>query len=910
MKFNSTFAGLAALMFSVLMIMPNAASAVLSPDDLQCEYVVNPLGVDTAEPRLFWKLTGEGRGQRQTAWQIIAASSAEDLARNKGSLWDSGKVNSSDTVQIPYAGKPLRSAEQVFWKVRVWDQDGKASRWSEAASWTMGILEGSDWKAGWIAAPTNSAALLLRRDFVVKRGLRRGVAFVCGLGYYEMTLNGGKVTADLLTPGWSKYNKTCLYDTYDVTKFLRAGTNAIGLFLGNGMYNVQKVAGRYTKFSGSFGSQKAIAQLLLEYQDGRSEMVATDDQWRASPGPITFTSVYGGEDYDARLQQAGWNLPGFDATKWAPAVVTDGPGGVLKGLSGAAPPIRGFEDLRPVKTTELRPGVTVYDFGQNASQMPKIKVHGPAGAMVRLRPGELLRADGSIDQGSMGSPTYCIYTLAGSGRESWSPRFFYCGFRYLQVERAAPSDGGGMPVLDSLESTVIHSTAPAVSEFTTSNDLFNRIYTLVRWAQLNNVVSVLTDCPHREKLGWLEQTHLNGPALRYNFDLDAFFPKTMNDIADSQHADGMVPTMAPEYTSFSGGFLDSPEWGSAFPLIAWQQYEFTGDKELLRRYYPGMARYASYLASKASGDIVSYGLSDWYDIGPGRPGESKLTPKGVTATAFYYQDTTILAQTARWLGLQDDAGKYERQAEEIRMAFNSKYFDAATSQYATASQCADSLPLVMGLAEPQNRAAILDNVVRDVAQKGLTAGDVGYRYLLRALADGGRSDVVFAMNNQSDKPGYGYQLKQGATSLTEAWDALRSSSQDHFMLGQINEWFFHDLAGIQSDPAAPGFQCIIIRPAIVGNLTFVNASYDSIHGKITSSWKCDGKKITLNVKIPCNTSATVFIPTSAPGTVAESGRAAGSARGVKFLRVEAGAAVYQIDSGDYLFTAEIRQLPN
>jgi hypothetical protein len=874
---------------------------------LRCEYREDPLGIDLPQPRLSWVLQSDQRGARQTAWQILAASSAALLAQNRGDLWDSGKVASDQSVNISYAGQPLPSATRVFWKVRIWDGGGEISAWSAAAAWTMGLLQPGDWRAKWIAGgggASNSPTLLLRRDFVVRPGLRRAVVFVCGLGYYEMTLNGGKVTGDLLTPGWSKYDKTCLYDTYEVTGSLRAGTNALGLFLGNSMYHVPRAPGRYTKFAGSFGPQRAIAQLLLEYQDGTSEVVATDEQWRATAGPITFSSVYGGEDYDARRQPAGWDRPGFDATKWSSAQVTDGPGGALKGLSCAAPPIRAFEVLRPVKTTELKPGITVYDLGQNASQMPKITVHGPRGATVRLRPAELLLPDGSIDQRSMGSPTYCLYTLGGQAQETWSPRFFYCGFRYLQVECGPPPEGGDRPVLDSLSSSVVHSAAPAVSEFVTSSELFNRTYTLVRWAQLNNMVSVLTDCPHREKLGWLEQTHLNGPALRYNFDLNAFFGKTMNDMADSQHADGLVPTTAPEYPSFTGGFLDSPEWGSAFPLIAWQQYEFTGDTQWLRRYYPGLARYAAYLGSKASGDIVSHGLSDWYDIGPGSPGESKLTPKGVTATAFYYQDTVILAQTAQWLGLADDAAKYQQQAARIRAAFNDKFFHAATGEYASGSQCANALPLVAGLADPANRSAILDNVVRDVREKGLTAGDVGYRYLLRALADGGRSDVVFAMNNQSDKPGYGYQLKMGATSLTEAWDALRSSSQDHFMLGQINEWFFHDLAGIQSDPAAPGFQRIIIHPALVGDLAFVSASYDSIHGKITSAWRREPRQIGLRVTIPANCAATVFVPAGAPESVTESGRPAANSPGVKFLRMEAGAAVYQIGSGTYQFAAE------
>ncbi|MGD0410264.1 MAG: family 78 glycoside hydrolase catalytic domain [Verrucomicrobiota bacterium] len=881
-----------------------APVAAMQPTELRCEYSEEPLGVDSPQPRLSWVLQSAQRGEVQTRFQLLAASSLENLAKNQGDLWDSGQVKSAQTVNVSYAGRPLRSAQQVFWKVRAWDKAGQPSAWSAPASWTMGLLQEADWQAHWIGAAGAEPTLLLRREFAVKPGLRRAVVFVCGLGYYEMTINGGKVTDDLLTPGWSKYNKTCLYDTWDVTKSLRPGRNAIGLFLGNGMYNVQRVPGRYTKFSGSFGPQKAIAQLRLEFQDGSSQIVATDDQWRAAPGPITFTSAYGGEDYDARLDPAGWDQPGFETANWTPARMTNGPGGTLKGLSCAAPPIRGFDVFKPVHTTELKPGVTVYDFGQNAAQMPAITVHGPPGSMVKLWPSELVKSDGSADQSSMGRPTYCLYTLAGRGKETWSPRFFYCGYRWLQIECLAPPEGGALPVLDAVESRAVHSSSPPVGEFTTSNVLFNRIYALIRWAQRSNMASILTDCPHREKLGWLEQAHLNGPALRYNFDLSALFAKNMNDMADSQRPGGMVPTTAPEYAFFSGDFLDSPEWGSALPLVAWQQYEFTGDTELLRRYYDNMARWAAYLGSKARDRIVSYGLSDWYDIGPGSPGVSKLTPKGVTATAFYYQDTLVLAQSARLLGHAGDAVKYEQEAEQIRAAFNAKFYDPAAHQYATGSQCANSLALVMGLAPPPERAAILENVVRDVQKNGLTAGDVGYRYLLRALADGGRSDVIYAMNNQSEKPGYGLQLARGATSLTEAWDANPGSSQNHFMLGQLNEWFFHDLAGIQSDPRAPGFARILIKPALPGDLTFVKAAYNSIHGRISSEWRREGRRVTLNAAIPANTTATIYVPAAAADAVTESGRPAASVPGVKFLRMEAGAAVYEVGSGAWQFASE------
>jgi hypothetical protein len=881
---------------------PAKPAGQLVPVQLRCDYAENPLGVDSAPPRLSWKLASGQRAQRQTAWQVLAAASLAALAGNQGDLWDSGRVRSDATLQIPYAGKALPSSRQVWWKVRVWDKSRNVSAWSQPACWTMGLLSDADWQAKWIAAPTNYETLLLRRQFSVKAGLRRALICVCGLGQYELSLNGAKTGADLLSPGWSKYDKTCLYDTYDVTAQLRAGQNAAGLLLGNGMYNVHP--GRYTKFTGSFGPLQAIAQLRLEYEDGSTDIIGTDEHWQAAPGPITFSSVYGGEDDDARLNQPGWDKAGFDGASWSLAKVVPGPGGKLAGLSRAAPPLRAFEILKPVQSRSIGSNTTVCDLGQNAPVMLRLHVKGPAGSSVRILPAELLRPDGSVDRGSTGNkPAWWQYTLAGDDEESWTSKFFYHGCRYLQVECRPAGGSAEPPVVESIEGLVVHSSSPPAGQFACSNDLFNRIHTLIRWAQRANMVSVLTDCPHRERLGWLEQYHLNGPSLRYEFDLTRLFTKAMNDMADSQQPDGLVPDIAPEYTVFGGGFRDSPEWGSAFLLVPWQQYQFTGDPALLRQYYDGMKRYVAYLGGKARADIVSHGLGDWYDIGPRPPGQAQLTPKALTATAFYYYDTWILARTAAMLGKKEEARQFTARAGEIRAAFNREFFNAAQGGYATGSQCANAIPLVMGLVEPAQRPALLAALVADVARRGnaITAGDVGYRYLLRALAEGGRSDVIFKMNNQSDKPGYGYQLKMGATSLTEAWDANRASSQNHFMLGQIMEWFYADLAGIAPDPSAPGFKKIIIHPAIVGDLTWVKGQYDSVRGLITTEWRREGGRLTLAVTIPPNTTAEVFLPAASAGAVHEGSAAAAKAEGVRFVRMEKGSAVFEIASGKYEF---------
>jgi hypothetical protein len=1032
---------LAALILTALLLAPPVVLHAAEVANLRCEYLEKPLGIDVAKPRLSWGFadskSGIPRGQQQTAYQVLVASAEELLKKDTGDFWDSGKVASVDSQQIPYQGKPLGTAQACYWKVRFWDQTGKVGPWSDVSSWTMGVISSDDWKANWIgtskagrkargyhagqtaraddpkwvqvdlgrsqplasirlhpqrhegkdgfgfpvrfkveaandpdfkeptliadltaadfpnpglnpvafdakgsaaryvrvtatklgkftptsycfalsqlevvadgrnvaknaqvtaldsvedfgwgkvaltdgvlgvakAASKATATVMLRREFTVKPGLRRALVNVCGLGEYEMTLNAIKVGEDMFPSGWTLYRKTCLYDTHDITAKLRTGANDLQLLLGNGMYNVSGEGGRYRKFNGSFGPPKAIAQVRLDYADGTTETIGTDESWQASPGPITFSCVYGGEDYDA-----AWK------PQWEPAKIVTGPGGALKGLSCAAPPIRTFDVLKSTKLNE-----TVFDLGQNVSLMPRLTVKGPAGATVKITPSELITPSGDIDDAMCAGKNYWSYTLAGTGTETYFPKFYYRGARYLKVECT-----GGAEIV-AIEGVVVHSSAAPVGEFSCSNELFNRIRNLVRWAQRSNMMSVLTDCPHREKFGWLEEYHLNGPSLRYHFDLATLYTKAMNDMADSQLENGLVPSIAPEYPIFGGGFRDSPEWGSSVVQVPWQQYEFNGDLALLRRYYDEMERYVAYIGSKAKDHIVDYGLGDWYDIGPKPPGQAQLTPKALTATAIYYDDVNVLAKTAKLLGRDDDTRRYEALAGEIRLAFHAKFPELP------ASQTGRAMPLVVGLVEPAQRQAVLDALVSDVQQKGLTAGDVGYRYLLRALADGGRSDVIFAMNNQSEKPGYGCQLRNGATSLTEAWDARRSSSQNHFMMGQIIEWFYHDLAGIQPDPTAPGFKNTIIKPAIVGDLTWVKCYYDSSYGRIVSNWKRVGDKLTMDATIPANTTATVYVPAKDAAAVAESGKPADKADGVKFLRMENNAAVFAVGSGTYQF---------
>ncbi|HEQ60600.1 MAG TPA: alpha-L-rhamnosidase, partial [Firmicutes bacterium] len=667
------------------------------------------------------------------------------------------------------------------------------------------------------------------------------------------------------------------------------------------------IGGRYTKFQGSFGEPKLIAQLHIEFADGSTMDIGSDRSWHAAPGPITFSCIYGGEDYDARLEQPGWDRPGFDDSAWQAATVTDGPGGRL--VAQSAPPIRVMQIFKPKRVTEPNPGIFVYDLGQNFSGWPRLTVRGQAGAIARMTPGELLDGDGKVTQHGSGGPAYFQYTLKGRGDEVWQPRFTYYGFRYVQVEGAAPPADPPhpeQPLIFDLEGHFVHNSAETVGQFSCSNPLFNRIHEIILAAIRSNMQSVFTDCPHREKLGWLEETHLMGPSILYNHDVQSLCRKIIRDMSEAQTEEGLVPDIAPEYTVFSGAFRDAPAWGSAYVILPWYLYEWYGDQEILQTHYGGIKRYVDYLTSRAEDHIVSHGLGDWCDIGPAPYGPSQLTPIALTGTAIYYQDLTTLARIAALLRMEDDAEHYTTLARDVRRAFNERFFDPETSQYATGSQTSNAMPLLLGLVEPANAAAVLENLVQDVRAHNnhLTAGDVGHRYLVQALAEGGRSDVVFDMTAQTDPPSYGFQVEHGATTLTETWDPRLGFSQNHFMMGHVEEWFYRSLAGIDRDPRGAGFDRFLIRPQLVGDLTWVKASYLSIRGRISVEWRIDGSDLDLKVTIPPNTTATVYVPARDIDKVTESGRPAVESEGVRFLRMEAGSAVFEVGSGNYAFQSQ------
>lgn len=867
------------LLVILSLLHATAFSQSLTVDNARCENRINPIGVDTKQPRFSWELISAQQNITQTAYRIMVADNEDFLYTDYGNCWDSKKITGSVSIQVQYKGASLKPAKKYYWKVKVWDNKGNASPWSEVHTMTTGLFTPADWKgARWIAydiLPDSNIIVpfahgrgkkewgarkdilpLLRKKIHIGKQVRNATAFVSGLGQFDFFVNGVKAN-NFLDPGWTQYNKHALYVGMDIKWMLMEGDNVIGALLGNGFYYIP--GERYRKLTGAYGYPKMICRINIEYEDGTSESIISDDSWTTTSSPVTFSSIYGGEDYDATLEQRNWYRPEFKDFSWRRVRITNGPP-LLQ--SQMAEPVHIADGFAAATKKELRPGVTVFDFSQNLAGIPQLKVSGNRGDTVRIIPGELLNEDGSVSQRGSGGPHFYTYILRGDSIEQWSPQFTYYGFRYAQVQYIKKDSTHPGPTQLSVESYLVTNAAKQAGTFKSSDELFNKINDLIKWSIRSNMTSVFTDCPHREKLGWLEQTHLMGSSVQYNYDVAALNRKTIRDMMMAQTADGLIPEIAPEYVQFEDPFRDSPEWGSAAIILPWHTYQWYGDRQILNEAYAMMKKYIGYLQTKAVNNILSQGLGDWYDLGPNKPGFSQLTPKGLTATAIYYYDLAIMDKIATLLGKTIDAIQYRKLAKEVRVSFNRQFFHKETYTYGTGSQAANSMALFMGLVEPAYKDSVVASLIRDIRNRNnaLTAGDIGYRYLLRALEDANRSDVIFDMNSRDDVPGYGYQIKNGATALTESWQALPSVSNNHFMLGHLMEWLYAGLCGIKQSPSSVAFKNIEIRPQPVGNIKEAAASYHSMYGLIKVDWKKENELFTLNVTIPPNSSAEIFFP--------------------------------------------------
>ncbi|BFT70980.1 family 78 glycoside hydrolase catalytic domain [Paenibacillus sp. P36] len=884
-----------------------------------------PLGVDVLQPAFGWSFADSPiRLQMQTAYRIIVINGEDD--RRSEIVWDSGQRFSKKNVHILYEGPPLQSRQRYYWKVQVWDANGHKTE-SPVSWWEMGLLHATDWSATWIARfaeePLERPALpLIRREFHLHKPVAQARAYICGLGQFELRLNGEKVSDNVLEPGWTNYDKTCLYCVYDVTEQLHEGGNAIGVMLGNGFFHV--TGGRYSKFKHSFGTPRCLVQLEITHTDGTQTRILSDRHWDSAPGPITFSCIYGGEDYDANHRQADWDLPSFTGNDtWNPAVEVPAPAGKLK--SQATSPLKVMETYLPVQITQPLPGVYVADFGKNFSGWMNLQVRGPQGAKITMSPAELLKDNGTINQKWTGSPTKFTYTLSGDAEgETWSPRFSYTGFRYVQLEGVVPVSADAdanaaacdsdIPDLIQLEGQMIYPDVNVCGNFVSSNKLLNRTHEIINQAIRSNMKSIFTDCPHREKLGWLEQIHLMGPSVAWNYDVEPLFIKTMEDIRDAQLPSGMVPTTAPEYVVFSDQwrcFRDSVSWGATYILTGWNLLQFYGNHRILTEHYEGMKAYIDYLKASSDQLIIHTGLGDWYDVGDNPPGFVQNTPVAHTETAMFYHIVDVFAQIAKFLNRSDDALHYTQLREDIKSAFNQAFFDDQTQQYATGSQSSQAMPLVLGLAHEPYKETILAGLLDDITLRGYhtTAGDIGHRYVLLALSQNGRSDMIYKMSQKTDHPSYGYQIANGATSLTEAWDGPTvGKSQNHFMLGHLEEWLYSGLAGLQYR-YCPDFESykLTIKPALLDDLDEVAADYRLPSGKLRVAWRRNSgeRRLKLAITIPANCLADVHLPSISRDTLLESGIPLKDAAAIQEVMLEDGDAVIRLGSGSYLFECEV-----
>ena len=703
-----------------------------------------------------------------------------------------------------------------------------------------------------------SVVPMFRKEFSVAENIEKATINISGLGHYELQLNGEKVGDRFLAPGWTNYQKRILYNTFDITDLLKNGENAIGVLVGNGFYNVNRE--RYRKLVIAYGYPKLIFNITIQYKNGSIENIISDENCRVLPSPITFSSIYGGEDYDATLEQSGWNSSGFDDSDWNTPLILNDSTGILEPETDY--PLKVMQEFPVQQILTSKTGRTVYDFGQNASGIISLKVKGNRGAKVTIRPDELINDEGNITQRSGGGPYEFSYILKGEGEETWQPRFTYYGFRYADIEISEPENADVKTEILEIKMLHTRNSAPTVGSFSCSDTLLNQTFELINWGIKSNMASVATDCPHREKLGWLEQTYLIGPSMHYNFDIQTLYSKIVTDMMDSQLENGLVPDIAPEYVPFQGGFRDSPEWGSASVIIPWQMYKWYGNKEVLQKAYPMMKRYMAYLQTKAENYILSHGLGDWFDLGPKQPGEAQLTPKAVTATSIWYYDLQIVAEVAEMLGFNEDAKQFKNLSQQVKESFLNNFYDEQTGACATGSQTAYAMSLYTGLIPENNKEKVLINLIDSIAKNdfALTSGDIGYHFLVRVLSENGRSDILYKMNNRSDRPGYGYQLKKGATSLTESWAALPTVSNNHMMLGHLMEWFYAGLGGIYQAENSVAYNEIIIAPKPVGNINWVKCSYNSPKGMIRSDWKNEHKSFVLIVEVPKDASAKIIIP--------------------------------------------------
>jgi alpha-L-rhamnosidase len=729
----------------------------LPPDRLRCEYLINPLGVDVRRPRFFWVPRSERREERQSAYRIVVAASPND---SRNVLWDSGKVKSGRFTQVEYEGRALASGTTYYWKVRWWDRDGASSPWSDPGTFDTGFFERADWKGRWIGGANQ-----LRREFEIDGEIRRARAYVCGLGYHELRINGRKAGSSVLDPAWTSTDKRVLYTVHDIGLLLRPGANAAGVLLGRGWY----------------GDRVLLLQIEIETRRGRRITIVSDGSWKTKDGPIVADSIYDGETYDARKEDAGWDEPGCRRAGWAAAKFVEGPSGERS--AQMMPPIRVVETLVPVRLCAPKPGMYVFDLGQIISGWARLQVSGPSGTPVRMRFAELLYPDGTINRENLRSArAEDLYILKGDGEEVYEPRFTYHGFRYVEV-----TGFPGVPTLESVRGRVVHSAVRQTGSFVSSNPVLNGLQRLIIWGQKTNLHGIPTDCGQRdERMGWLGDAQVTAEEAIFNFDMAAFYMNFLRDIRDVQDENGRIADTVPHVW---GKRPADPAWGAAYPLLAWSMYQYYGDVRVLEDHYAGLKKYVDFLNGASEDGLVRFShYGDWVAV--------DKTPGDIVSSFYHYENLRILAGISAVLGKSPEAQAYVEQAEAVKRAFQAAYFDPRTKGFANNTQTANALALFSDLAADETREAVWLNLFDDVVYRHdshLTTGIIGTKIIMEVLTKCGNTDLAYDVAVRTSYPSWGYMIENGATTLWELWtkrEGPSMNSHNHPMLGSVGSWLY------------------------------------------------------------------------------------------------------------------------
>lgn len=904
--------------FSILLWSSNSGagqSEALTATELRCDYLDSPQGIDHQTPNFGWVLTSDERGQYQKAYQVLVYDSEENL------MWDSGKIVSSESSHVKYAGKPLKSSSNYYWKVRVWDRNDQTGLYTDLAHFGTALMDIKEWKAQWIGrGPAQEAVVrwgtdfekkdleqlkelvkgnklkldfqstLLRKEILAKRPIQQAKIHISGLGLFELYVNGSKIGHNREhVPLRTLYSSQILYSTFDITDKLNKGSNVIGIMLGNGWFNPQE---KYWNWRMQWcGFPKAIAQITVEYADGSEEIIVSDQSWKTSPGPVVSSCLFDGEFYDAALEQAGWDRTGFDDSQWQGVHLVQSPGGTL--VSQLAPPITVTEIIKPVNVKEISSGVFVFDLGQNFSGWARLSCKGPKGTKVQLRYAEDINEDGTLNRKTLRhAENTDTYIFKGNGSiEVYEPHFTCHGFRYVEI-----TGYPGIPALDTVQGCVAHSNCEITGKFECDNDLINHIYHCAFWSQRSVMQGLPVDCPQRdERLGWGADAHVQAESSMFAFDTHQFYAKWLRDFQVQQSREtGNLPHIVP-WPWLEG----HPCWSAAYPLTVWYCYLYYGDKQLVACHYDNIKKYVDYLKSQSHCHIQPRDDSgDWMSAVEKVRGGPLLI-----STAFYYCCTRITADSAKVLGKTEDAEQYNKMAEEIAAAWNRVFLRDSARRgypYGENSQCENALSLFFDIVPDRARERVVGNLIRDIQDRGhLTTGFIGTKYTMEALTQIDRPDVGYQLMILDTPPSWG-NMTQGRTTMSETWTG--GGSGNHAGLGGgVISWMFKTLAGINPDPEKPGFERILIKPYIPGDLNYVKASLRTIKGGVESSWEKNDGEITLKVSIPVNATARVCLPAVDPLSIQEGDNKAEKSPGVHYCGKEKDKHIYEIESGHYVF---------